>query len=191
MAAGRAAGAQIRLRRHYVSVWVSLLTRACPLQASAGRVQQVLLHNDTLRGVQEEEKVNRHILHIFTFSLPTFGEFSSCCPSSDPMLLLFSVRDSTQSQTPPACLTATCGPCTWSTGAWWRRAAWILVSFTFALLFLSVDSFLLQELLLAFISSLWHLCVVCAADYLDGLKTKEEIYNQVYEDIHNNLLNRL
>ncbi|XP_022603935.1 nicotinamide riboside kinase 2-like isoform X2 [Seriola dumerili] len=28
-------------------------------------------------------------------------------------------------------------------------------------------------------------------EYLDGLKTKEEIYNQVYEDIQNNLLNRL
>ncbi|XP_024909962.1 muscle-specific beta 1 integrin binding protein isoform X2 [Cynoglossus semilaevis] len=28
-------------------------------------------------------------------------------------------------------------------------------------------------------------------DYLDGLKTKEDIYNQVYEDIQNNLLNRL
>ncbi|XP_038571813.1 muscle-specific beta 1 integrin binding protein isoform X2 [Micropterus salmoides] len=27
--------------------------------------------------------------------------------------------------------------------------------------------------------------------YLDGLKPKEEIYNQVYEDIQNNLLNRL
>uniref|UniRef100_A0A8C6U2R6 Muscle-specific beta 1 integrin binding protein n=1 Tax=Neogobius melanostomus TaxID=47308 RepID=A0A8C6U2R6_9GOBI len=27
--------------------------------------------------------------------------------------------------------------------------------------------------------------------YLDGLKTKEEIYNQVYEDIQNNLLNCL
>ncbi|XP_071343938.1 nicotinamide riboside kinase 2-like isoform X2 [Trachinotus anak] len=28
-------------------------------------------------------------------------------------------------------------------------------------------------------------------EYLDGLKTKDEIYNQVYEDIQNNLLNRL
>ncbi|CAG5861012.1 unnamed protein product [Menidia menidia] len=28
-------------------------------------------------------------------------------------------------------------------------------------------------------------------EYLDGLKSKEEIYNQVYEDIQNNLLNRL
>ncbi|KAL6469485.1 hypothetical protein MHYP_G00230090 [Metynnis hypsauchen] len=28
-------------------------------------------------------------------------------------------------------------------------------------------------------------------EYLNGLKTKEEIYNQVYEDIHNTLLNRL
>ncbi|XP_062252159.1 muscle-specific beta 1 integrin binding protein [Platichthys flesus] len=28
-------------------------------------------------------------------------------------------------------------------------------------------------------------------EYLDGVKTKEEIYNQVYEDIQNNLLNRL
>uniref|UniRef100_A0A671PWA5 Nicotinamide riboside kinase 2-like n=1 Tax=Sinocyclocheilus anshuiensis TaxID=1608454 RepID=A0A671PWA5_9TELE len=28
-------------------------------------------------------------------------------------------------------------------------------------------------------------------EYLDGLKTKDEIYNQVYEDIHNTLLNRL
>ncbi|XP_069378135.1 muscle-specific beta 1 integrin binding protein isoform X2 [Paralichthys olivaceus] len=28
-------------------------------------------------------------------------------------------------------------------------------------------------------------------EYLDGLKNKEEIYNQVYEDIQNNLLNRL
>ncbi|XP_034439622.1 muscle-specific beta 1 integrin binding protein isoform X2 [Hippoglossus hippoglossus] len=28
-------------------------------------------------------------------------------------------------------------------------------------------------------------------EYLDGLKTKEEIYIQVYEDIQNNLLNRL
>ncbi|XP_072516021.1 muscle-specific beta 1 integrin binding protein isoform X2 [Salminus brasiliensis] len=28
-------------------------------------------------------------------------------------------------------------------------------------------------------------------EYLDGLKTKDEIYNQVYEDLHNNLLNRL
>ncbi|XP_061680866.1 muscle-specific beta 1 integrin binding protein isoform X1 [Syngnathoides biaculeatus] len=28
-------------------------------------------------------------------------------------------------------------------------------------------------------------------EYLDGLKSKEEIYNQVYEDIHNSLLNRL
>ncbi|XP_034144307.1 nicotinamide riboside kinase 2-like isoform X1 [Esox lucius] len=27
-------------------------------------------------------------------------------------------------------------------------------------------------------------------EYLDGLKSKEEIYNQVYESIHNNLLNR-
>lgn len=31
----------------------------------------------------------------------------------------------------------------------------------------------------------------CVAEYLDGLKTKAEIYNQVYEDIQNNLLNRL
>lgn len=31
----------------------------------------------------------------------------------------------------------------------------------------------------------------CVAEYLDGLKTKEEIYNQVYEDLQNNLLNRL
>lgn len=28
-------------------------------------------------------------------------------------------------------------------------------------------------------------------EYLDGLKTKDEIYNQVYEDVHNTLLNRL
>uniref|UniRef100_A0A3B3C0D8 Muscle-specific beta 1 integrin binding protein n=1 Tax=Oryzias melastigma TaxID=30732 RepID=A0A3B3C0D8_ORYME len=28
-------------------------------------------------------------------------------------------------------------------------------------------------------------------EYLDGLKSKEEIYNQVYEDIQNNVLNRL
>ncbi|XP_037830279.1 muscle-specific beta 1 integrin binding protein isoform X2 [Kryptolebias marmoratus] len=28
-------------------------------------------------------------------------------------------------------------------------------------------------------------------EYLDGLKSKEEIYNQVYEDIQNNLLNHL
>ncbi|XP_034737229.1 muscle-specific beta 1 integrin binding protein isoform X2 [Etheostoma cragini] len=28
-------------------------------------------------------------------------------------------------------------------------------------------------------------------EYLDGLKSKEEIYNQVYEDIQNNLMNRL
>ncbi|XP_054646640.1 muscle-specific beta 1 integrin binding protein isoform X2 [Dunckerocampus dactyliophorus] len=28
-------------------------------------------------------------------------------------------------------------------------------------------------------------------EYLDGLKSKEDIYNQVYEDIQNNLLNRL
>ncbi|XP_029005000.1 muscle-specific beta 1 integrin binding protein isoform X1 [Betta splendens] len=28
-------------------------------------------------------------------------------------------------------------------------------------------------------------------DYLDGLKSKEELYNQVYENIQNNLLNRL
>lgn len=28
-------------------------------------------------------------------------------------------------------------------------------------------------------------------EHLDGLKTKEEIYNRVYEDIQNNLLNRL
>uniref|UniRef100_A0A8C1XR71 Muscle-specific beta 1 integrin binding protein n=2 Tax=Cyprinus carpio TaxID=7962 RepID=A0A8C1XR71_CYPCA len=28
-------------------------------------------------------------------------------------------------------------------------------------------------------------------EYLDGLKTKDEIYNQVHEDIHNTLLNRL
>lgn len=32
---------------------------------------------------------------------------------------------------------------------------------------------------------------LCDADYLDGLKTKEEIYNQVYEDIQSNFLNRL
>lgn len=31
----------------------------------------------------------------------------------------------------------------------------------------------------------------CVAEYLDGLKHKEEIYNQVYEDIQNNMLNRL
>ena len=31
----------------------------------------------------------------------------------------------------------------------------------------------------------------CHTEYLDGLKTKEEIYVQVYEDIQNNLLNRL
>ncbi|KAM4548968.1 muscle-specific beta 1 integrin binding protein isoform 2-T3 [Odontesthes bonariensis] len=28
-------------------------------------------------------------------------------------------------------------------------------------------------------------------EYLDGLKSKDEIYNQVYEDIQNSLLNRL
>ncbi|KAI7790894.1 muscle-specific beta 1 integrin binding protein isoform X1 [Triplophysa rosa] len=28
-------------------------------------------------------------------------------------------------------------------------------------------------------------------EYLDGLKTKDEMYNRVYEDIHNTLLNRL
>ncbi|XP_077440972.1 muscle-specific beta 1 integrin binding protein isoform X2 [Vanacampus margaritifer] len=28
-------------------------------------------------------------------------------------------------------------------------------------------------------------------EYLDGLKCKEELYNQAYEDIQNNLLNRL
>lgn len=32
---------------------------------------------------------------------------------------------------------------------------------------------------------------LCVAEYLDGLKSKEEIYNKVYEDIQNNLLNRL
>lgn len=36
----------------------------------------------------------------------------------------------------------------------------------------------------------WFTSCVCA-EYLDGLKQKEEIYNQVYEDIQNNLLNRL
>ncbi len=30
-----------------------------------------------------------------------------------------------------------------------------------------------------------------STEYLDGLKTKDEIYNQVHEDIHNTLLNRL
>ncbi|XP_036377367.1 muscle-specific beta 1 integrin binding protein isoform X2 [Megalops cyprinoides] len=30
-----------------------------------------------------------------------------------------------------------------------------------------------------------------AIEYLDGLKSKDEIYNQVYEDIQNTLLNRL
>lgn len=33
--------------------------------------------------------------------------------------------------------------------------------------------------------------ILLFAEYLDGLKSKEEIYNQVYEDIQNNVLNRL
>lgn len=37
--------------------------------------------------------------------------------------------------------------------------------------------------------STWQLHVF--AENLDGCKTKEELYNQVYEDIQNNLLNRL
>lgn len=32
---------------------------------------------------------------------------------------------------------------------------------------------------------------MCVVDYLDGLKSKDEIYSQVYEDIQSNLLNRL
>lgn len=32
--------------------------------------------------------------------------------------------------------------------------------------------------------------LVCA-EYLDGVNAKEQIYNQVYEDIQNNFLNRL
>lgn len=37
-----------------------------------------------------------------------------------------------------------------------------------------------------------NVCLLLAcADYLDGTKTKEEIYNQVYEDIQNHFLNRL
>lgn len=36
-----------------------------------------------------------------------------------------------------------------------------------------------------------HICLLVCADYLDGMKTKEEIYNQVYEDIQNNFLNHL
>lgn len=31
----------------------------------------------------------------------------------------------------------------------------------------------------------------CPSEYLDGLKPKEEIYNQVYENIQNTLLNNL
>lgn len=34
-------------------------------------------------------------------------------------------------------------------------------------------------------------CLLACADYLDGTKTKEEIYHQVYEDIQNHFLNRL
>lgn len=36
-----------------------------------------------------------------------------------------------------------------------------------------------------------NLCLLACADYLDGTKTKEEIYNQVYGDIQNHFLNRL
>ena len=40
---------------------------------------------------------------------------------------LFLVLGSTLSPTLPACLMATSGPCTWSTGMRWRTAGWILV----------------------------------------------------------------
>lgn len=36
-----------------------------------------------------------------------------------------------------------------------------------------------------------NICLPVCADYLDGMKTEEEIYNQVYQDIQNNFLNRL
>ena len=36
-----------------------------------------------------------------------------------------------------------------------------------------------------------ELCCPCLAENLDGLKSKEEIYQHVYEDIQNTLLNRL
>lgn len=41
-----------------------------------------------------------------------------------------------------------------------------------------------------FFSTLFNL-TLCVVEYIDGLKSKDEIYTRVYEDIQSSLLNRL
>lgn len=55
------------------TVWESSRYARC-LQAAAGRFQQVLLHHDSLRGMQEEEKVSTRKVHLIRHVAPTFPE---------------------------------------------------------------------------------------------------------------------
>lgn len=93
--------------------------RASPFQAPAGCLWQMLLHHDSLWGVQEEKKVRGDKKTCFN-DMFTATRISKCN-------FLFIAQDSTLYPTPLASLTATFGPCTRSTGCWWRTATWHLV----------------------------------------------------------------
>lgn len=104
--------------------------------------------------------------------------------SWNKFLLFISVQDNTPSPTLLGSLRVTCGPCTWNTEMTWRTAVCQLVWYMFfRVLSLNQNHYILDEYSFCFTSA--------SKEYLDGLKTKDEIYNQVYEDIHNTLLNRL
>lgn len=96
-----------------------------PFQAPAGRLWQMLLHHDSLWGVQEEEKVSGDKSTCFS------GAFTPVCISefNDH----FIAQGSTRCPTPPASLMAMCGPCTWNTGRWWKPATWESVRYNYSL----------------------------------------------------------
>lgn len=101
---------------------------ALQLPAPAGCFRQVLLHHDSLWGVQEKEKVRVYPNYVCMLVATSPPRHTHTHTASVPWQCdFFLVQDSTLSPTLPACLMVTCGRCTWNTGAQWRTAAWILV----------------------------------------------------------------
>lgn len=112
-------------RASFVPFCTYLLVWPPPFQAPAGCLWQMLLHHDSLWGVQEEEKVSRDKSTCFNDVLtPVWISESNNH---------FIVQDSTRCPTPLASLMAMCGQCTWNTGRWWKTATWQLVRWDYCI----------------------------------------------------------
>lgn len=123
-----------------------------PFQASARCLRQILLHHNSLWGVQEKEKVRVHKTFVLSYMIYLVNNFR--CLSPLPIIHrpfsntvpLFLVPDSTPCPTLQAYLMAMCGRCTSSTGDRWRTVVWILVCLICCFTIFECNPFVLSDL---------------------------------------------